>query len=118
MTIVSKKNLYIQRKKRTNTSIKNTLPLYRCIVNKSNKHIRAQVVDLSGNVVVAFCDTNKNLHDLKITKTQSSSNIWETLWKKMLDMWIQSCVFDRNGHSYHGRIKALCDGIRSAWVVI
>ena len=118
MTISSKKNLYFQRKKRTNDSMKKLLPLYRCLVIKSNKHIRAQVIDINGNIVVSFCDTNKDLNQLKINKTQSSVIVWEGVGKKLLDMWIVTCVFDRNGYMYHGRVKALCDAIRGTWVKI
>jgi large subunit ribosomal protein L18 len=36
------------------------------------------------------------------------------LVKKALEAGITACVFDRNGYLYHGNVKALADGARSA----
>ena len=36
--------------------------------------------------------------------------------EKMLENNIEGIVFDRNGYLYHGRVKALADGVRKAGV--
>jgi large subunit ribosomal protein L18 len=78
------------------------------------KHISAQIIDAKGNVVA--CAT-----DLKITewtKTQRALEVGKLLAKIALDKKISSCVFDRNGFLYHGRVKSLCEGIRQWGVTV
>jgi len=45
-----------------------------------------------------------------------SFNVGVVLGKKILENNIESIVFDRNGYLYHGRVKALADGVRKAGV--
>lgn len=99
---------YLRRKRRTNATIKAQLPEFRCIVTRSLKHISAQILDAKGNVVVASTD-------LKLTsgtKTEKAGQVGVALAKAALDKKIASCVFDRNGFLYHGRVKSLCEGMR------
>lgn len=105
---------YIRRKKRTNATLKAQLPEYRCVVSRSLKHISAQIIDAKWNIVVAATD-------FKIasgTKTEKAGQVGVALAKAALDKKISSCVFDRNGFLYHGRVKALCEGMREGWLSI
>jgi large subunit ribosomal protein L18 len=34
----------------------------------------------------------------------------------MLEKKIDTCVFDRNGHLYHGIVKSIADGARKAGI--
>ena len=45
-------------------------------------------------------------------KTEASKVVGALLAKKAVQMGIKKVVFDRNGFSYHGRIKALATGAR------
>ncbi len=105
---------YLRRKRKTNATIKAQLPEFRCVVTRSLKHIGAQIIDLKGNIVVAATD-------LKITsgtKTEKATQVGQALAKVALDKKISSCVFDRNGFLYHGRVKALCEGMREGGLTI
>jgi large subunit ribosomal protein L18 len=42
----------------------------------------------------------------------------ELLGKELLGKKISKVVFDRNGYLYHGRVKSLCEGVRSAGVTV
>lgn len=99
---------YLKRKRRTNETIKSQNPDYRCIVVRSLKHISAQIVDAKGNIVAAATD----LKITKGTKTERASEVGIALAKSALEKKISHCVFDRNGFLYHGRVKALCEGMR------
>jgi ribosomal protein L18 len=46
----------LRRKIRINMKIKATQPDFRIVINKSNLYIKAQVLDASGNVVLAISD--------------------------------------------------------------
>lgn len=105
---------YLKRKRRTNITLKSQHPDYRCVVVKSLKHISAQLIDAKGNIVASASD-------LKLTsgtKTEKATEVGKTLAKNALEKKISSCVFDRNGFLYHGRVKALCDGMREWGMVL
>lgn len=99
---------YLKRKRRTNVIIKSTFPEYRCVIVRSLKHIRAQLIDAKGNVVVTATDLGMKSK----TKTEKATEVGKTFAKLALEKNVTSCAFDRNGFLYHGRVKALCDGMR------
>ena len=45
-----------------------------------------------------------------------AAKLGETVGKRMLEKNITTVVFDRNGYIYHGIVKAIADGARSAGV--
>ena len=104
----------MKRKLRINTHIKSQKPDFRIVVNKTNRYIKAQLLDNQGNVVGSVCD--KDLKgDNKSLRAQLAG---EQLAKIINDKKIEKVVFDRNGHLYHGRVKAFVDGIRKGGVAL
>jgi len=55
-------------------------------------------------------------YSLPQNKTEKAQSIGETLGKKAIEKGIKSVVFDKGGFSYHGRVKAVADGLRKAGV--
>lgn len=105
---------FFARKKRVNAKIKATYPAFRIIVDKSNKYIKAQVIDANGKVMCHICDK-----DVKgTTKTDSATKAGEALAALMKKQGIEKAAFDRNGELYHGRVKALADWIRTWGIAI
>ncbi len=105
---------FFGRKNRINAKIKSSYPDFRIIVEKSNKFIRAQVIDATGKVMCHICDK-----DIKgTTKTDTASKAWEALAALMKKQGIEKAAFDRNGELYHGRVKALADWIRTWGIAI
>jgi large subunit ribosomal protein L18 len=90
----------------------------RLVVFKSNKNIEAQIVnDFEGTTIVSASSYEKDLKaQIKkaSTKTDVSKLVGETIANKALKQKIKSVVFDRNGYSYHGRVKAFADAARKA----
>lgn len=99
---------FIRRKFKVNSKIKATTPDFRVVVNKSNMYMKAQVLDAEGNVVVSICDKAIKA-DNKVARAEAAG---EQLAKLMKDKWIEKAAYDRNGYLYHGRVKAMSDGIR------
>lgn len=114
MNSQKKKKTYLQRKRRTNTMIKSKNPMYRCIVVRSLKHIRAQLMDQNGNIVLAVTDFWVESK----TKIEKATEVGKKIAKLAWEKNITSCSFDRNGFLYHGRVKALCDGMREWGMLI
>jgi large subunit ribosomal protein L18 len=45
-----------------------------------------------------------------------ATKLGEVIGKRMIEKNITTCVFDRNGYLYHGIVKSIADGARSAGV--
>ena len=48
----------------------------------------------------------------KRNKSRNAKIIGAELAEKAKAAGIETCVFDRNGYKYHGRVKALAEGAR------
>lgn len=71
--------------------------------------------------VIVNGTTVVGMADLKITtgtKTEKSYELGVQLGTKLIDKGIKQVVFDRNGYLYHGRVKSLCEWVRSSGVTI
>lgn len=99
---------YRIRKKVYGTALKPRLSVFR-----SNKGIYAQLIDDdNGQTLVAASSLEKDIAALKGNKTDISKKVGESLAKKALALNVTTCVFDRGGYLYHGRVKSLADGAR------
>ena len=81
----------------------------RLSVFRSSKSLYAQLIDdAKGATIVAATDL-KSGSKSKIEKAKELGN---KLAKSALSKKIEKIVFDRSGYKYHGRIKALADGLK------
>ena len=80
------------------------------IVNKTDRHIYAQLVDLSSGKTLFTVSTLS----LKLPKKnkESASKIGAEVAKKALEKNVVSCRFNRNGYPYHGIVQVLADSAR------
>ena len=110
-------------KNKFNAAIKsqqNHKEVNRVKVFRSNKHMTVMFIDNDGICQFSMKTTDEKL----LRKTKIGSNIkaateigksmGEWLKKKKLDK--SNVVFDRNGFIYHGRVKAVAEGIRESGV--
>jgi len=97
-----------------NASIKSKHPDFRIVVNKSNKYIKAQLLDQAGNVLWFVCDKDS----AGKTKSDKAHQAGIEMAKIIKDKKADKIAFDRNGHLYHGRINAFASGIREGWVAL
>ena len=90
----------------------------RLVVNRSNKHIRVQIIDdHRGQTLVSASSNDKSMiKDISKAKnkTEISAKIGTVIAEKAIKNKIKKVVFDRNGYPYHGRIKAVADAAREA----
>lgn len=110
-----KRNKTIRRQKRTRAKIVGIAGKPRVSVFRSLQHIRVQAIDdIKHKTILAASD--KELKAKKGTKTELALAVGELMGKKLVDKKITSIVFDRGAYKYHGRVKALAEGIRKAGV--
>ncbi len=103
----------LQRKERIRAKISWTSSKPRLSVYRSNSNIYAQLID------DVSWKTLASASDLKIekwTKSETAAKVGEELATKAKSLNITEIVFDRGWFAYHGRVKALADAARSAWL--
>ena len=89
----------------------------RLAVFRSLKHIYAQVIDDNkGTTLVAVSTREKSVAEqLKGTgNIEAAKFVGKLVAERALEKGIQAVVFDRGGHMFHGRVKALADSAREA----
>ncbi len=104
----------LRRKNRIRSKVSWNASIPRLSVYRSNTNIYAQIIDdETGKTLVSSSD-------LKIkkegTKTDMAKKVWEDIAMKSADKKIKTVVFDRGWFAYHGRVKALADAARQAWL--
>ena len=87
--------------------------LPRVSVFRSSKHIYAQIIDDNQKITLSSC-SSLELKDLKGDKKVIANSVGKELAKKALEKGISAVVFDRGKFLYHGRVKALADGMRES----
>ena len=106
-----------RRKNSVRAYLRRTASLPRLSVNRSSKHISAQVIDdVAGRTLCAATSTSKAAAaDLAgKNKSQRAAAIGTAIAQKALAAGVTAVVFDRGSHRYHGRVKALADAARAA----
>lgn len=118
MNTSSKRQRRVSRHNRVRAKIAGTETRPRVAVFKSNRFTYAQVIDdLTGKTLIAVSDyagkKAKASKENKVTRASSSGKaLAEALKKKGID----TVLFDRGGFKYHGRVKALAEGLREAGI--
>lgn len=84
-------------------------------VNKSLKHISAQVLDVnSGKVLFQISDKDSS----KKTKTERASESGKSFGQLLKKNKVNKLVFIKNKNKYCGRIKAMLEAIKAEGVEI
>ena len=90
---------------------------HRVSVFRSLNHVYAQLIDDSTHRTVASCSTME-LDSLKGLKRERAKAVGLELAKRALGQGIDTVVFDRGGYLFHGRVKAIADGLKEGGVTI
>jgi len=98
-----------RRQVRIRTKIAGTSIRPRLSVHRSLKSIYAQLIDDTTGIVMV---SSSSLKEKNGAGVEAAKKIGADLAKKAKAKKIKSCVFDRSGYLYHGRIKALAEGAR------
>lgn len=99
---------YRIRAKISGTAVKPRLSVFR-----SNAEIYAQLIDdTTGITLAAASSREKDIASQAAPKVEKSKIVGSVIARKAIEKGITTCVFDRGGNLYHGRIKAIADGAR------
>ncbi len=112
----------LRRKKRVRKKIFGYPERPRVSVFRSHKHVYAQIInDVEGHTLVALSSLSPEVRT-KVEELKSKGEIkgkvdlarlvGRMLAEKAKAKGITKVVFDRGGYKYHGRVKAVAEGLR------
>jgi large subunit ribosomal protein L18 len=111
MAAPTKRERRLRRRRRVRSRVSGTQERPRLSVYRSNRGIFAQLVDDGeGHTLAAVNWIEPELR--KLTAKERAKRCGELLAERAKAAGIESCVFDRGGYKYHGRVKALAEGAR------
>jgi large subunit ribosomal protein L18 len=111
MSVTTKPQQRLRRRKRVRSKISGTAERPRLSVFRSNRGVFAQLIDdRSGATVAAVNWIEPDLR--KLSPMDQAKRVGELLAERAKAAGVTTCVFDRGGYRYHGRVQALADGAR------
>ena len=107
----------VRRHARVREKVRGSAARPRLAVYRSLTQIYAQVIDdVAGRTLAAASSLESK--DSKGKKSERAKAVGTALAEKAKKAGITEVVFDRGGYRYHGRVKALAEGVRAAGVKV
>ena len=105
------------RHRRVRQKVAGTISRPRLCVFRSLNHVHAQLIDDSkGQTLVSMSTLDSQVRSKTdgMEKSKKAGIVGTLLAEEALSKGIKQVVFDRGGHKYHGRVKALAEAARKA----
>jgi large subunit ribosomal protein L18 len=113
MSVATSPQRRLRRRRRVRAKVSGTAERPRLSVFRSNRGIEGQLIDDDRGVTVAAVTwTEKDLRGL--SPMDQARRAGEVLAERAKKAGAESCVFDRGGYRYHGRVRALAEAAREA----
>lgn len=111
---ISRNETRMKKQARVRAKVQGTATRPRLCVFRSLNNIYAQVInDENGTTICEASTLNKDVQN-KASNVAAATEIGTLIAKKLLEMNINTVVFDRNGYLYHGKVKAMAEAAREA----
>ena len=105
----------IRRHARVRKKVSGTPARPRLAVFRSNRHVHAQLIDdVAGRTLAAASTVEPAVRSAEEPPLAQAERVGKLLAERAGAQGITVAVFDRGGFRFHGRVKALADGARSA----
>jgi len=122
MSKYSSVQLRKRRHQRLRQKVKGTAERPRLCINRSLRHIHAQLIDDVAGVTVASANTLQKEMAEQIEGAKgnraAAKVIGENLARIAVERGVESAVFDRNGYLYHGVVQEFADAVRAGGLKI
>ena len=111
MTVLTNRQRRLRRRRRVRARVTGTAERPRLSVYRSNRGVFAQLIDdRKGHTVAAVNWIEPELR--KLSASEQAKKAGELLAERAKSAGVETCVFDRGGYQYHGRVRALAEGAR------
>ena len=113
MSVLTKQQRRARRRRRVRAKIRGTAQRPRLSVHRSNRGIFAQLIDDdAGRTVASVGWTEDELRGLD--SMEQAKRAGQLIAERAKQAGGDTCVFDRSGYRYHGRVRALAEGARES----
>ncbi len=117
MTVLTKENRRLKRRRRVRAKIAGTATRPRISVFRSNRGLSAQLVDdIAAHTIAAVSWFEPDLRSL--AKAERVTRAGQLLAERAKAAGISEAVFDRGGYRYHGHVRAFAEAIREAGITV
>jgi large subunit ribosomal protein L18 len=113
--LISRQAKRSRRQRRVRSRVQGAPERPRLTVFRSNREIYAQLIDDMAGETLAFAASDE-VKESGLKKTQVAEKVGELLAGKAKEKNIDKVVFDRGSYLYHGRVKALAEGMRKGGI--
>ncbi len=111
MTVATRPARRLRRRRRVRAKVRGSSERPRLAVFRSNRGIQAQLIDDDrGHTLAAVVWTEDELKSLG--PMEQAKKAGELLAQRAKQAGVETCVFDRGGYRYHGKVRALAEGAR------
>ena len=111
MSVATRPAKRLRRRRRVRAKVRGAAERPRLAVFRSNRGIHAQLIDdEKGHTLAAVTWTESDLRELK--PMEQAKKAGELLAERAKKAGVETCVFDRGGYRYHGKVRALAEGAR------
>jgi large subunit ribosomal protein L18 len=113
MAVLTKQQSRLRRRRRVRAKVRGSAERPRLSVYRSNRGVFAQLIDDdAGRTLAAVSWTEDELKGL--ARREQAKRAGAVLAERAKEAGVETCVFDRGGYQFHGRIAALAEGAREA----
>jgi large subunit ribosomal protein L18 len=117
MTVLTKENRRLKRRRRVRAKVSGSATRPRISVFRSNRGLSAQLIDdVSGTTLAAVNWFEPELRS--VAKAERTTRAGQLLAQRAQAAGISEAVFDRGGYRYHGHVRAFAEAIREAGVTV
>ena len=111
MTVLTKPQRRLRRRRRVRAKVSGTAERPRLSVFRSNRGVFAQLIDdRTASTLAAVSWMEDELR--KLGPMEQAKRAGELLAERAKAAGVETCIFDRSGYRYHGRVRALAEGAR------
>ena len=115
MNASKKREARTKRHQRIRRHVRGTATQPRLSVYRSNHHIYAQLIDDgAGHTLIAASSLESDVDGEQDGKNGVAKQVGALVGERARAAGISTCVFDRGGNRYAGRVAALAEGAREA----
>ncbi|MFD2255273.1 50S ribosomal protein L18 [Luteolibacter algae] len=114
MSTIQRKSIRKRIHSRIRRKVSGTAQRPRLAVYFSNQHVYAQLIDDSVGRTLAAASTMDKSFEGNASNIATAQKVGQLVAERAQAANISDVVFDRGGHLYHGKVKALADAAREA----
>jgi large subunit ribosomal protein L18 len=111
MTVLTKPQRRLRRRRRVRARIRGSAERPRLSVYRSNRGVFVQLIDDdAGRTLASASWTEPELR--KLDSMEQAKRAGALLAERGKKAGVETCVFDRGGYRFHGRVAAIAEGAR------